>query len=114
MRLKYERHQKGENDRRRDARTRRRKWACERLKEALARALHRPVCKQISEPRNGDGRPCARKIDDRLIQPERRERYPREHEDDKDLPRREVGKIYDELGDRTDEPADRERLQKHQ
>ncbi len=114
MRFEDERHEGGKDDGRRNTRTRRRERASERLKNALLCPLHRAVCKQISKARNGHGRARARPFYEGLVQPERRQRNARQHEDDEDLPRREVGEIDDELRNCTDEPAYGKRLYKHQ
>lgn len=110
MRFEDERHDKREDDRRRNARARRRKRTRERLEQSLLRAAHCAVGKQIPEPRNGNGRPRSRELDQGLIRPERGERDSRKHEHDEDLSRCEVGKIDDKLCDGADEPAHCKRL----
>ena len=110
VRLEEERHQEGEYDGSGYSRARRRKRTRERPEEAALRPLHRAVCKQIPEPADGDRRPSARKLDERLIEAEGGQYDAREHKDDEDLAGSQVGEIDDHLRRRADEPSHRECL----
>ncbi len=110
MRFEDERHDKRKDDRRRYARARRRKRTRERFEQSFLCASHRAVGKEVPESRNGNGRPCPRKLNQGLISAERRKRNPRKHEHDENFSRSEIGEIDNELCNRADESAHCKRL----
>ena len=103
--LEDQRHQEGEDDRGGHTGACCRKRSRKRFEEPRLRTPHSAVCEQVTEPRNGHGSPCARKVHEGLIEPERGKRDAGKHEDDEDLPGGERGKIDDDLRNDADEPA---------
>ena len=97
--VEYERHNKREHHRRRDARACRRERAGYGIEKALFRPLYCAVGKQVPEAGYRHGGARAGKLDERLIQPERRQHHPREHEEHEYLARGERGDIYYYLRD---------------